>query len=68
MSNEEKKEWKPETFPQPRTFPKGWHFSALMASDKDKKEAAQEEADDWKPETFPQPRTIPENWHVEDKK
>ena len=65
MCDKEQKESLPETFPQPRTFPKNWHFSRLMAEDKD--DDAQEEADDWKPETFPQPRTIPKNWHVEDK-
>lgn len=66
MTSEENKEWTPETFPQPRTFPKRWHFTELMTDAG--KESAQEEADDWSPETFPQPRTIPKNWHVEDKK
>lgn len=65
MTNKEQKERTPETFPQPRTFPKGWNIAGLMAAIK--KDAAKEEADDWKPETFPQPRTIPENWHIEDK-
>lgn len=62
---EEHKEWSPEKFPQPRTFPKRWDFTGLMAVHE---EESTEEEDDWKPETFPQPRTIPKNWHFEDKK
>jgi hypothetical protein len=65
MTTEENKDWTPEKFPKPRTFPNGWDFSGLMAPNE--KVAAQEDVDDWKPETFPKPRTIPENWHVEDK-
>jgi len=66
MPPEEKKDWKPEKFPQPRTFPSQWNISGLMAVNG--KDAANEDADEWKPEKFPQPRTIPHKWHFEDEK
>ncbi|MBC8497290.1 MAG: hypothetical protein ISS57_19255 [Anaerolineales bacterium] len=65
MTPEEKKDWKPEKFPEPRTFPSEWYMSGLMAASE--KSAAKEEADEWKPEPFPQPRTFPKGWHFDDK-
>ncbi len=64
MSPEEK-DWKPEKFPQPRTFPAEWNMSGLMKNENGS--AASEDDPDWKPEKFPQPRTIPENWHSDDR-
>ncbi len=56
MTPQKKKDWNPEPFPKPRTFPEGWVGDAL-----DAKEQLDEAApkDDWKPEPFPEPRMFP---------
>ncbi len=64
MSPEEKN-WKPEKFPQPRTFPAEWNMSDLIVNDNGG--AAKDEDSEWKPEKFPQPRTFPKNWHSDDR-
>ena len=66
MTPEEKKDWKPEKFPQPRTFPSEWDMSGLMASSE--RGVDKEAAEEWKPESFPQPRTFPKGWHFDDRK
>ncbi len=65
MTPEEKKNWKPEKFPQPRTFPSEWHMPGLMPSNEG--DAVEGAPDEWKPEKFPQPRTFPKNWHSDDR-
>jgi hypothetical protein len=73
MTPQKKSEWKPETFPQPRTIPTGWETSAFfMAADKEIDEAgdsvssSEEVKTDWVPEKFPKPRTYPKNWSIDD--
>ncbi len=61
----EEKDWKPEKFPQPRTFPAKWNLFGLMTHSDESLE--KEEESEWKPEKFPQPRTFPENWHSDDR-
>jgi hypothetical protein len=68
-----KKDWTPETFPKPRTFPSGWDGWALMATNGHhvedevaKDESKKTEAADWSPEKFPKPRTHPKNWSIDD--
>ncbi|MBC8505352.1 MAG: hypothetical protein ISR58_04715 [Anaerolineales bacterium] len=65
MTPEEKKEWKPEKFPQPRTFPAEWDMSGLMETNEEN--AEKDDDHGWKPEKFPQPRAFPENWHSDDR-
>ena len=57
MNPEEKKDWKPEPFPEPRTIPEGWNPSAFddQTSDQDTEDTTEE----WKPDPFPEPRSFP---------
>ena len=64
MSPEEK-DWKPEKFPKPRTFPDEWNLSDLMPTNDEN--AEEEDNGGWKPEKFPQPRAFPKNWHSDDR-
>jgi hypothetical protein len=68
-----KKDWKPESFPKPRTFPSGWDGWSLMAtnghfqeSENPMEGAKKPGKEDWNPEKFPKPRTFPKNWSVDD--
>lgn len=67
------KDWTPEPFPEPRTFPSGWDGWGLMATNGHFKEGeAPQQAsgtptkEDWNPEKFPKPRTFPKNWSIDD--
>jgi len=73
MKKQKKDEWKPETFPQPRTFPTDWDGSALMSTyghpirdGKVNPPPKNSDAKDWNPEKFPKPRTYPKNWSIDD--
>lgn len=73
MKKQKKDEWKPEAFPQPRTFPMDWDGSALMSTNghpiKDEKvnpPSQNKDVKDWNPEKFPKPRTYPKNWSIDD--
>ena len=65
MTPEEKRDWKPEKFPKPRTFPAEWNMSDLINTTDENDE--KEDDGGWKPEKFPQPRAFPENWHSDDR-
>jgi hypothetical protein len=73
MKPRKKRDWTPETFPQPRTFPSGWDGSALTStngqnrSDEEARpQAADSDSMGWAPEKFPKPRTFPKNWSIDD--
>jgi len=73
MTPKDKKDWTPEPFPKPRTFPNGWEGSALTTTngkrgsrDMHDSQPKSHEDDDWKPEKFPKPRTYPKNWRIDD--
>lgn len=73
MTPQEKNNWSPEPFPEPRTFPTGWDGSALTPSN-DRGHSGEEtpsrgqtsEDGGWTPEKFPKPRTYPKNWSIDD--
>ena len=73
MKPRKKRDWTPEAFPQPRTFPSGWDGSALTSTNgqnrSDEETRQQPESSvskDWTPEKFPKPRTFPKNWSIDD--
>ena len=57
MNPQEKKDWTPEPFPEPRTIPENWNSSAF--SDEKEKQEQEESTDEWKPDPFPEPRSFP---------
>lgn len=57
MKPQNKNDWTPEPFPEPRTIPEGWDASAL--SEKKISPDQNELAADWKPDPFPKPRIFP---------
>jgi len=73
MKKKNKKEWTPEPFPKPRTFPSGWDGRALISTngchieDEEKRESPMvKDAPNWRPEKFPKPKTFPKNWSIDD--
>ena len=73
MSHKAKKDWSPEPFPEPRTYPKLWDASALNSSnghsahqEPDTMQTTPQDDAGWKPEKFPKPRTYPKNWSIDD--
>ena len=67
------KDWTPESFPKPRTFPAGWDGRALMPSnghhiERESPAESQVDKDDpeWSPEKFPKPKTFPKKWSIDD--
>ena len=73
MSHKEKKDWTPEPFPKPRTYPKRWDASALtytngkpVNQEQEHPQSSPQDDADWKPEKFPKPRTYPKNWSIDD--
>ena len=67
------KEWTPESFPKPQTFPSGWDGWALNSTnghyvnEERKLERAEcEDETNWSPEKFPKPKTFPKNWSIDD--
>lgn len=57
MNPQEKNDWSPEPFPEPRTIPEGWNASVFT----EKRSAREQEnpANEWKPDPFPEPRMFP---------
>lgn len=73
MTPKKKKDWTPETFPEPRTIPSAWDGNALMAKSVRSVDEEgtgwvneNEGVADWTPEKFPKPRTYPKNWSIDD--
>lgn len=57
MTPQEKKDWTPEPFPEPRTIPKNWNASAL--SEDEVNPEKEDTTAEWKPDPFPEPRSFP---------